>query len=53
MSFDKKLVVKNRTSGYFSYYFGPLENLGAYAPGPLGKSNPAIFNTERNGFFPG
>ena len=48
-SHDKNGVVKNRISGYNTYYFGahslknlgaPEQNLGAYAPGPRGKSNP-------------
>ena len=45
-SFDKKVVVKNRISGYYTIS-GPMsekskgqqQNLGAYAPG---KSNPVV-----------
>ena len=40
-------MVRNRISGYHTHYFGPLvfhtrgpqQNLGAYAPGPVGKLN--------------
>ena len=35
------LVVKTGYLYYYTYYFGPILNLGAYAPGPLGMSNPA------------